>query len=63
MFIDYVGTRAESRDWTGVVFAWLLGFIEAGGDSGMTYDGDIFSPRSRAYDSGRAIAQRLRGIR
>jgi hypothetical protein len=39
--------------------AFLLGFREAGGDVGMTYDNDPDSPRSRAYDTGRAWGRRI----
>ena len=33
--------------------AWRLGFLEADGSVGITYDGDPESPRSVAYDEGR----------
>jgi hypothetical protein len=33
--------------------AYVLGWREADGDIGMTYDGTPFSPRSQAYDLGR----------
>lgn len=42
--------------------AFLLGVWEAGGNVGMTYDDDPGSPRSRAYDTGRDWARRVRGL-
>ena len=38
--------------------AYALGFKEADGDMGMTYDNDPGSPRSAAYDKGRAAGQK-----
>jgi hypothetical protein len=35
--------------------AFFLGLRECRGDVGMTYDNDAESPRSRAYDKGRAL--------
>ncbi len=38
-----------------------LGFAEADGDMGMTYDDDAWSDRSRAYDLGRSLRQGIEG--
>lgn len=37
----------------------ILGFREGDGDVGMTYDDDPDSPKSVAYDTGRAIRRKL----
>lgn len=39
--------------------AFLLGLWECRGDVGLTFDDSPDSPRSRAYDRGRSLGQRL----
>ena len=41
---------------------FLLGLVECRGDVGMTYDGNPGSPRSRAYDRGRALGRWILGV-
>ena len=43
-----------------LLYVFVLGFREAGDTFGMTYDDDPESPRSRAYDRGRSLRERLR---
>lgn len=45
----------------GRVRCFLLGVVEARSSFGMTFDDDPWSPRSRAYDRGRALGARLSG--
>jgi hypothetical protein len=45
-----------------VLKAFLLGLWECRGSLGMTYDDDAESPRSRAYDRGRALGCWFLGI-
>lgn len=42
--------------------AFFLGMQECRSDCGMTYDDDPESPRSRAYDRGRALGCWALGI-
>lgn len=39
--------------------AFVLGWIEADGDAGITFDDDSCSPRSVAYDRGRHLRRRI----
>lgn len=36
---------------------FIAGFMEPGENVGVTYDGDVNSPRSQAYDVGRTLAE------
>ena len=45
-----------------ILRAFILGFREGTGNVGMTYDDDPWSPRSRAYDYGRYLRQKVEAI-
>jgi hypothetical protein len=53
--------RWNSNNWLDRLKAWWLGFKEAGGDLGVTWDDD--QGLSEAYDKGRYFGQRLRRIK
>lgn len=50
-FLFSVTNRYETT--LGITAAYILGFIEARGDGGMTWDNNPCNPRSEAYDYGR----------
>lgn len=50
---------SQHQGWMGVAGAFLLGLVECRGSCGMTYDGANGAPRSRAYDTGRGLGQRV----
>lgn len=54
--LDIIENVADRFPHTiGITAAFTLGFLEAQGDVGMTWDNNPDSPRSEAYDYGREL--------
>lgn len=59
--LEKIADNGGTRGRIGIAAAFLLGVVEFRHSCGMTFDNDLEAPRSRAYDTGRDLMQRVFG--